>query len=156
MGSDMRLYSLHGPGPRPFEFRSVMTQLIARNRIRGSFWCSRQKMTTSPGVGCMNRFWGVPNKGNHQMDGLRGSFPHFVLRTSKFVPDKSQPKTPKGVPTQQHTPVVFHLVNNICFSLLALKGIYHYWKICVFFPEDLSKWTQAHTHTHSRSPSSAL
>ena len=31
----------------------------------------------------MTRFWEFPNTGNHQSDGLQGSFPHFLLSTSK-------------------------------------------------------------------------
>ena len=38
--------------------------------------------------------------------------------------------------------ICFHLLKNtfVYFPLLILKGVYDYWKCCVFFPGDLSKW----------------
>ena len=34
----------------------------------------------------------------------------------------------------------FHLLKNMFFPPLGLKGIYHYWKHVLFFPGVLSKW----------------
>ena len=38
-------------------------------------------------------------------------------------------------------PGCFHLLKNLClFSLLVLKGIYHYWKYSLIFPGVLATW----------------
>ena len=38
----------------------------------------------------------------------------------------------------------FHLLKNVLFPLLVLKGIYHYWKYVIYFlPGVLTKWKKA-------------
>ena len=85
----------------------------------------------------MNRFWGFPNKGNHQLDGFRGSF-HLSFpayrtdRKTKKMARMGQLSEGRFVPPKPQQPLTLPNQKDILLAWASRLLLSKIWKNSVF------------------------